>query len=202
MPGGVNTLPPPTPSVWLCKLKDVFFGRKSERTPSHIPTMVWWAAAIPSSSSSLMCLPPSPFSASTIRAFARAPCKVSPPVRVAAASPDNRDAPFVKDLYVPEDWVGPARAAQEAEWLKGTLRQWLDDEYCPELANEEISRRCAKVYYHCLMEKQLDVGEILMQMVMDLENFSFRESFHGAFSSANAAVDLITKKIGLLEDRQ
>jgi hypothetical protein len=94
---------------------------------------------------------------------------------------------------------GPACFFQEAEWLRGALQQWLDDEYCPEPANEEISRRCAQVYYYCLMEKQMDMGDILMQMVRDLETFSFKESFHGAFSSANAAIALITKRIGTLE---
>jgi hypothetical protein len=49
------------------------------------------------------------------------------------------------------------------------------------------------------MEKQMDMGDILMQMVRDLETFSFKESFHGAFSSANAAIALITKRIGTLE---
>jgi hypothetical protein len=88
---------------------------------------------------------------------------------------------------------------QEAEWLRGALHQWLDDEYCPEPANEEISRRCAKVYYYCLLEEQVDIGDILMQMVRDLETFSFKESFHGAFSSANAAIELITKRMDQMD---
>lgn len=89
---------------------------------------------------------------------------------------------------------------QEAEWLRGALHQWLDDEYCPEPANEEISRRCAKVYYYCLLEEQVDIGDILMQMVRDLETFSFKESFHGAFSSANAAIELITKRMDQMDN--
>lgn len=84
---------------------------------------------------------------------------------------------------------------QESEWLRGALHQWLDDEYCPEPANEEISKRCASVFHYCLLEKQLDIGDILMQMVNNLETFSFKESFHGSFSSANAAVALITKRM-------
>lgn len=99
------------------------------------------------------------------------------------------------DLQVPREWVAPEAAAQEAEWLRGALHRWLDEEFCPEPANEEISRRCAKVYYYCLLEEQLDVGDILMQMVRDLETFSFKVSFHGAFSSANAAIDLITRRM-------
>lgn len=102
---------------------------------------------------------------------------------------------YLPDLQVPQEWVSPEAATREAEWLRGALHQWLDDEFCPEPANEEISRRCAKVYYYCLLENQLDVGDILMQMVRDLETFSFKDSFHGAFSSANAAIALITNKM-------
>ncbi|KAG0575657.1 hypothetical protein KC19_5G021100 [Ceratodon purpureus] len=114
--------------------------------------------------------------------------------RCCATLPES-DQPYLNDLQVPEAWLHPSVAAQEAEWLRGALHQWLDDEYCPEPANEEISRRCSKVYYYCLMEQQVDIGDILMQMVRDLETFSFKESFHGTFSSANAAIALITKRM-------
>lgn len=128
-----------------------------------------------------------PLSTTTVRRKA-----VSP--RCCAALPES-DQPYLKDLQVPKAWAHPSVAAQEAEWLRGALHQWLDDEYCPEPANVEISQRCSKVYYYCLMEQQVDVGDILMQMVRDLETFSFKESFHGAFSSANAAIALITKRM-------
>eukprot|EP01018_Ginkgo_biloba_P017332 Gb_23329 [translate_table: standard] len=116
-----------------------------------------------------------------------------------ANSIDEQNDEFLQDLRVPQEWMRHSAALEESEWLRIALHKWLDDEYCPEFANEEISKRCAKVYYYCLMEKQADLGEILMQMVRDLETFSFKESFHGAFSSANAAVHLITKRIQALE---
>ncbi|KAL3690479.1 hypothetical protein R1sor_016788 [Riccia sorocarpa] len=102
---------------------------------------------------------------------------------------------YLGELRVPEAWVEPEVAAKQAEWLRVALHQWLDDEFCPEPANEEISKRCSKVFYYCLLEQQLDVGDILMQMVSGLETVSFKESFHGAFSSANAAIDLITRRM-------
>ncbi|KAG6548450.1 hypothetical protein Mapa_009937 [Marchantia paleacea] len=114
---------------------------------------------------------------------------------------DTDESEYLDELRVPQAWVVPEVAAQEAEWLRGALHQWLDDEYCPEPANDEISKRCSKVFYYCLLEQQLDVGDILMQMVRGLETFSFKESFHGAFSSANAAVDLITKRMRSLENK-
>ncbi|CAI7782220.1 unnamed protein product [Closterium sp. NIES-53] len=83
-----------------------------------------------------------------------------------------RAASGVDDLQVPATWTSPEIAKQEAEWLRENLKAWLDNEYCPEPANVGISERCAK-------------------MVYDLDSFSFKESFHGPFSSANAAVALI-----------
>ncbi|KAL0437570.1 UNVERIFIED_CONTAM: hypothetical protein Sradi_0464900 [Sesamum radiatum] len=84
---------------------------------------------------------------------------------------------------------------QEAEWLRVTLHKWLDDEYCPEATNVEISRVAATSFYKSLVEKRTDLGEILLKMAVELESISYQESFHGAFSSANAAVNLIVERI-------
>ncbi|EMS65507.1 hypothetical protein TRIUR3_08393 [Triticum urartu] len=80
---------------------------------------------------------------------------------------------------------------QESEWLRGTLHKWLDDEYCPEPANVDISNTAARSYHESLTAKQSDVGEILMKMVGDLQELSYQESFHGAFSAANAAISFV-----------
>ena len=86
---------------------------------------------------------------------------------------------------------------QESQWLKVTLHKWLDDEYCPEETNVEISKVAAQSYYESLLEKQTDLGAILLNMARNLESISYKESFHGAFSSANAAVNLIVQRIEL-----
>ncbi|KAK4408007.1 hypothetical protein Sango_0381700 [Sesamum angolense] len=44
--------------------------------------------------------------------------------------------------------------SQEAEWLRVTLHKWLDDEYCPEATNVEISRVAAASFYKSLVEKK------------------------------------------------
>lgn len=84
---------------------------------------------------------------------------------------------------------------QESEWLRVTLHKWLDDEYCPEETNVEISRVAANSFYNSLLQKQTDLGEILLKMARELESINYKESFHGAFSSANAAIDLIAQRI-------
>lgn len=101
----------------------------------------------------------------------------------------------VQDLTVPEHWLAPSKALEESEWLRVTLHKWLDDEYCPEPTNVEISKIAAQSYYKSLLEKQTDLGDILLKMALDLESISYQESFHGAFSSANAAVNLIAQRI-------
>lgn len=89
---------------------------------------------------------------------------------------------------------------QESEWLRVTLHEWLDDEYCPEPTNVVISKLAARSYYESLTKGQSDLGEILLNMVKDLETISYQESFHGPFSSANAAVHLITQRMDSLVD--
>ncbi|KAJ4956682.1 hypothetical protein NE237_013465 [Protea cynaroides] len=101
----------------------------------------------------------------------------------------------VQDLRVPDDWLIPSKALQESEWLRVTLHKWLDDEYCPEATNNEISKVAAQSYYESLVRKQADLGEILLKMAIDLQSISYQESFHGAFSSANAALQLIVSRI-------
>jgi len=59
----------------------------------------------------------------------------------------------------------------------------------------DISRIAADSYYQSLLQKTTDLGEILLRMARELETISYQESFHGAFSSANAAVALIADRI-------
>uniref|UniRef100_A0ACD5XN87 Uncharacterized protein n=1 Tax=Avena sativa TaxID=4498 RepID=A0ACD5XN87_AVESA len=137
--------------------------------------------------------PSSPISAFTsIRASAQR-LPLAPPPRAGGGDGDQDN--LVQELRVPDSWLTPAGAAQESEWLRETLHKWLDDEYCPEPANVDISNTAARSYQECLTAKQSDVGEILMKMVGDLQELSYQESFHGAFSAANAAVRLITQRM-------
>lgn len=79
--------------------------------------------------------------------------------------------------------------------MQTALKKWLDDEYCPEETNIEISKVAASSFYRSLLENKTDIGEILLKMAGDLESISYQESFHGAFSSANAAVNLIIQRL-------
>ncbi|MCL7031423.1 hypothetical protein MKW94_026920 [Papaver nudicaule] len=111
---------------------------------------------------------------------------------------EEEDEDLVQDLRVPSHWLIPSNALQESEWLKVALLKWLDDEYCVEDTNVEISEVAAKSYYESLVVlKEADLGMILLKMAKDLESVSYQESFHGAFSSANAAIQLISQRIEL-----
>ncbi|CAN6853277.1 unnamed protein product [Brassica oleracea] len=101
----------------------------------------------------------------------------------------------VQTLKIPDEWLLPSKAIEESEWLRVTLHKWLDDEYCPEPTNVEISNVAAKSLYTSLLEKETDMGVILLKMAQDLTSISYQESFHGAFTSANAAINLIVERL-------
>ncbi|KAL2900503.1 U3 small nucleolar RNA-associated protein 10 [Bienertia sinuspersici] len=109
----------------------------------------------------------------------------------------NEEYPLgsVEVLRVPDHWLEPSNALMESEWLRVAVHKWLDDEYCPEPTNFDISRVAANSYYQSLLKKTTDVGEILLKMARELETISYQESFHGPFSAANAAVSLIAERI-------
>ncbi|CAM8931488.1 unnamed protein product [Rhodiola kirilowii] len=107
---------------------------------------------------------------------------------------EEEEQGLVEDLRVPEHWMIPSKAKEESEWLRVTLQKWLDDEYCPEETNNEISKVAAQSFYNSLLEKNIDIGGILLKMAKDLESINYQESFHGAFSSANAAIDLVMQR--------
>uniref|UniRef100_A0A453K1S6 Uncharacterized protein n=1 Tax=Aegilops tauschii subsp. strangulata TaxID=200361 RepID=A0A453K1S6_AEGTS len=172
------------------------------------------ASASPSKASAFFASPISPsFPLSTSTSInASSPRRPLPPAPRATGRGGDKDN-RVQELRVPDSWLTPGGAAQaictvieqghlhlstsyqESEWLRGTLHKWLDDEYCPEPANVDISNTAARSYHESLTAKQSDVGEILMKMVGDLQELSYQESFHGAFSAANAAVRLITQRM-------
>ncbi|KAE8660629.1 putative Transcription factor [Hibiscus syriacus] len=54
------------------------------------------------------------------------------------------DETLIEDLRIPDDWLLPSKALEESEWLRVTLHKWLDDEYCPEETNVEISKVAAQ----------------------------------------------------------
>lgn len=101
----------------------------------------------------------------------------------------------VEEIRIPKAWLNSSKALEESEWLRVSLHKWLDDEYCPEPTNVDISNVAARSYYNSLTENQTELGDILLRMAMELESISYKESFHGAFSSANAAVHLILQRI-------
>ncbi|XP_015077288.1 uncharacterized protein LOC107021194 isoform X1 [Solanum pennellii] len=117
------------------------------------------------------------------------------PLLNAQTNGDYDSEQLIEDLRVPQQWLQPSKALEESEWLQTALNKWLDDEYCPEETNIEISKIAANSFYRSLLENKSDIGEILLTMAGDLESISYQESFHGAFSSANAAVNLIIQRL-------
>ncbi|XP_052211247.1 uncharacterized protein LOC127814059 isoform X2 [Diospyros lotus] len=82
----------------------------------------------------------------------------------------------VQELRVPEHWLDPSKALEESEWLRLNLHKWLDDEYCPEATNVEISSVAARSYYKSLVEKQTDLDFQSWSLRID-ESVSKRSPF-------------------------
>ncbi|KAG6505231.1 uncharacterized protein LOC121987854 [Zingiber officinale] len=177
-------------------------------SPSHPVSL----AFTPSSNNHSLLSSPPPNSIASRKPQFYIPGRLRPSIRqhrspcLAASAAENgpeeeeEEAP-VQELKVPVAWLTPSIALQESEWLRAALHRWLDDEYCPEETNVDISKVAARSYLESLMERRSELGEILLKMAKDLESqVSFRESFHGAFSSANAAIHLITLRIDSMAD--
>lgn len=86
---------------------------------------------------------------------------------------------------------------QEAEWLQTSLHQWLDQEFIPELVNQQIAQRAAQVYLRQRMEGENDLGALTIAILTEMQEFDFSKSFFSEFAIANAVSDLLLKSLGV-----
>jgi hypothetical protein len=86
---------------------------------------------------------------------------------------------------------------QEREWLDNALRRWLDQEFLPEPANEQIARRAAEIFVRQRMEGENDLGSLVIAIVTEMRSFDFSQSFYGEFAIANAVSDLLLESLGI-----
>jgi hypothetical protein len=82
-------------------------------------------------------------------------------------------------------------AIKEGEWLRSSLKLWLDREFIPESINATIATRAAQIYTRQRMEGENDLGCLVIAIVTEMQAFNFQESFFGEFTVANAVSDLI-----------
>ena len=63
---------------------------------------------------------------------------------------------------------------QEGQWLQETLLAWLDSEFIPEAANQQIAKRAAQIYVRQRMEgesvkEDSHYRQLIRQMISELE---------------------------------
>lgn len=87
--------------------------------------------------------------------------------------------------------------AQEGEWLKAALHQWLDQEFIPEAVNQTIAERAAQVFVRHRMEGENDLGSLVIAIVTEMQAFDFSASFYSEFAVANAVSDLLLDSLGI-----
>lgn len=86
---------------------------------------------------------------------------------------------------------------QEREWLKKTLRDWLDREFIPEAVNYAIAERASQIFVRQRLEGENDLGSLVIAIVTEMQAFDFSKSFYSEFAIANAVSDLILDSLGI-----
>jgi len=86
---------------------------------------------------------------------------------------------------------------QEGEWLCSALHQWLDQEFIPELVNQDIARRAAQVFVRQRMEGENDLGSLVIAILTEMQGFDFSKSFYSEFAIANAVSNLLLDSLGI-----
>ncbi|MEM9002252.1 MAG: hypothetical protein AAGE59_01870 [Cyanobacteria bacterium P01_F01_bin.86] len=101
------------------------------------------------------------------------------------------------DLIQPITLPPAQNPQQEGEWLKASLKQWLDSEFLPEAVNADIATRASQVFVRQRMVGENDLGSLLMAILTEMQSFDFSESFYGEFAIANAVSDLLLDSLGI-----
>jgi hypothetical protein len=86
---------------------------------------------------------------------------------------------------------------QEGEWLQQNLLSWLDEEFIPEVINQNIAQRASQIFVRQRMEGENDLGSLVIAIVTEMESFDFSKSFFGEFAIANAVSDLLLDSLGI-----
>lgn len=99
---------------------------------------------------------------------------------------------------IPPVTLPPAQdPQQEGEWLRASLKQWLDSEFPPEPVNQEISQRAAQIFVRQRMEGENDLASLVIAIVTEMQAFDFSKSFYGEFAVANGVSDLLLDSLGI-----
>ncbi|BAQ64559.1 hypothetical protein [Geminocystis sp. NIES-3709] len=85
----------------------------------------------------------------------------------------------------------------EKAWLETNLRQWLNEEFVPELINDTIAARASQIFIRQRLEGENDLGSLVIAIVTEMQSFDFQKSFYSEFAIANAVSDLILKSMGI-----
>jgi hypothetical protein len=85
----------------------------------------------------------------------------------------------------------------EELWLRESLHQWLNEEFIPEIINQTIAERAAKIFIRQRLEGENDLGSLVIAIVTEMQSFDFQKSFYGEFAIANAVSDIILKSLGI-----
>lgn len=85
---------------------------------------------------------------------------------------------------------------EEAAWLAGMVRCWLDEEWTPLDVHADVGRATGEAYAQLRRQGQSEAGDILLGLGRELLAFNFRETFVSGFDVANKSVELLMLRGG------
>lgn len=106
---------------------------------------------------------------------------------------DFRDAEPIESVELPP----PEDVLKEGQWLQSSLRQWLDEEFLPEIINQHIAARASQVFVRQRMEGENNLNALVLAILTEMQGYDFSKSFYSEFAVANAVGDLLLDSLGI-----
>eukprot|EP00879_Flechtneria_rotunda_P005190 GHRR01005472.1.p3 GENE.GHRR01005472.1~~GHRR01005472.1.p3 ORF type:complete len:128 (+),score=21.89 GHRR01005472.1:1543-1926(+) len=81
--------------------------------------------------------------------------------------------------------------------IANMIRTWLDEEWAPLEAHQQLGQAAANAYRKCRKEGQEDMGSLVLGLASELLTFNYRETFTDAFEVSNKVVEMLMMRSGV-----
>ena len=79
----------------------------------------------------------------------------------------------------------------DSEFISSSINSWLDEEYVVQSIHSKIGILCGKIYLSGRKRGIIDLGEMLMEVGIQLEKTNFEDAFVNCWDVANKVSDLL-----------
>eukprot|EP00871_Galdieria_phlegrea_P001830 jgi/Galph1/2648/GphlegSOOS_G1289.1 len=99
---------------------------------------------------------------------------------------------FKRNVFVARDLLpNVGNPEWEHEWMKESIRQWLDEEWQPQTVHEEIGNQAASMYLNLREQGEDHMGSLLLELGTKLQKVDFKDAFVDSFTVANKVIELL-----------